>query len=65
MTASSSLPDAYLALVDQFPELHDEPHHPEHDCLLCERARRAFGYRRPTLAELFDRMADDVQRGEA
>lgn len=37
--------DAYLALMDRHPELHEAPHHSEHDaCWLCATARRAFGY---------------------
>lgn len=45
-TRPSSLPEAYLHLLERHPELHAAPHHPEHrdGCLLCARARRAFGY---------------------
>ncbi len=51
----SSLPDAYLALVADHPELYEAPHHPDHeDCWLCASARRAFGCARCPRQEAAD-----------
>lgn len=52
LSIRSMFSDAYLSLMRQFPELHEAPHGTEHECLLCERARRAFPYIRAQAREI-------------